>query len=142
MAIRRWLFGCVSRSGVRLVEGAPERRGLYVCIPLAGRLEEVRAELIVSDRFGPAAVRELVYFAGRRELPVDGWIVRGVGAMPADRRRVARWLVALASAAHVPLFVDVDRLAPDATERLRARLRSLSRRSEAGTGRAEQRRVE
>lgn len=140
-SIRRWLFGRAHRNRVQWVDGGPERSGLHVCIPLEGRLDEVRADLVVSDRFGPAAIPEIVAYAARHDLPIDGWVVRGVGALPFARRRVARWLASLGAAAHVPVFIDVDPLDPEIAERLAARLRSLTRHGAGGATRRDERRV-
>lgn len=122
----RWLFGRGSGARIRLVEEVHLPPGMFVCVPLAGSVRQIRADLVLSDRFGPAVVREVVEFAARRGLPVDGWVVRGIGHLPYRCETAARWLAGLAEAAGSgTILVAVGELEPDLVERLGAHLRNV-----------------
>lgn len=142
-SIGRWLFGVERAAHVRFVhevECTSSTAGLFVCVPLGGTLARARSDLAVSDRFGPARVREVVEFAARRNLPVDGWVIRGVGTLPVRCARAGDWIAGLARAAgDGTIFVSVGALDAETAERLAAHVRrhgvavEFSRPPEEGT---------
>lgn len=88
-----WVFGEPEGGRIRLVERVGPLEGLWVSVRFGGAFRPISGvELTLGDPPAPGRLLEIAAFAGRRGLPVDGWLVDRIGAFPDHLRGTASWL--------------------------------------------------
>jgi hypothetical protein len=120
--LERAFVGRQKRPSIRLTNDPLDDRSC-IHVVLGGSHPGSVSGAMLGDHLSLDAIRDIVTFASNRQLPVEAWVLWGLGRVPRRLEVLARWVASLARvASRTSIVVRTDAFDASTRRRLQALL--------------------